>query len=99
MRHRMRITWLALATIICAVPPASAQLTLDVKDYVEVPVTGLVEGKGSNDALLARVNALREEAAGAKRFFITDLNGPLYIFDKATKTFSVYLDFNGNPGR
>ena len=95
----MRMTCFALAAIVSGVSPASAQLTLEVKDYVEVPVTGLVDGTGSNDALLARVNVLREEAVGAKRFFITDLNGPLYVVDKATKKFSVYLDFNGNPGK
>src|SRR5439155_15930705 len=66
---------------------------------VDAPMTGLVDGKGSNELLLARVNTLREEVGGAKRLFISDLNGPLYIFDKATKRFSVYLDFNGNEGK
>jgi hypothetical protein len=41
-------------------------------------------GKGSHDLLLSRVNALREEAGGSRRFFISDLNGPLYIVDKET---------------
>ena len=59
-------------------------------------MTGLVDGKGSNELLLSRVNTIREEAGGANRFFISDLNGPLYIFDKATKKFTVYLDFNGS---
>jgi len=99
MKHHIRITLLAFAASVCCVPPASAQLTLEVKDYVEVPMTGLVDGKGSNELLLARVNTLREEVGGAKRFFIGDLNGPLYVFDKATKKFSVYLDFNGNLGK
>src|SRR5438128_2180386 len=99
MRQQIRIALLALAASVCGTPPASAQLTLEVKDYVEVPMTGLVDGKGSNELLLARVNALREEIGGGKRFFVSDLNGPLYVFDKATKKFSVYLDFNGNPGK
>src|SRR5438094_10510867 len=70
-----------------------------MQDYVEAPMTGLVDGKGSNDLLLARVNTLREEVGGAKRFFVSDLNGPLYVFDKATKKFSGYLDFDGNAGK
>jgi hypothetical protein len=69
--------------------------TLTIEDYVVMPMTGLVDGKGSNELLLARVNTLREEAGGANRLFISDLNGPLYILDKATKQFTVYLDFNG----
>ena len=82
-----------------AVHTAGAQATLEIEDYVVTPMTGLVDGKGSNELLLSRVNTLREEAGGAKRFFISDLNGPLYIFDKDTKKFSVYLDFNGNEGK
>src|SRR5262249_27396301 len=73
--------------------------TIDIQDFLEMPMTGLVDGNGSNDRLLSRVNTLREEVGGATRFFVSDLNGPLYIVDKATKTFSVYLDFNGNDGK
>jgi hypothetical protein len=61
--------------------------------------TGLVDGKGSNELLLSRVNTLREEVGGAKRVFISDLNGPLYILDKESKKFLVYLNFNGNEGK
>jgi hypothetical protein len=64
-----------------------------------MPMTGLGDGKGSNDVLLARVNTLREEAGGARRQFISDLNGPLYILDKQTKAFTTYLNFNGRGGR
>ena len=78
---------------------ASAQITLEIKDYVAMPMTGLVDGKSSNDALLARVNGLREEPGGANRFFVIDLNGPLYILDKDTKKLTTYLDFNGREGR
>ena len=49
-------------------------------------------------AQLARVNFLRDEPGG-RRFFVNDLNGPLYILDKQTKTFTTYLDFNGAGGR
>ncbi len=45
-------------------------------------------------AQLARVNYLRDEPGG-RRFFVNDLNGPLYILDKQTKAFTTYLDFNG----
>jgi hypothetical protein len=78
---------------------ASAQVALEIKDFVVTPITGSVSGKGSNDVLLSRVNTLREEAGGARRLFISDLNGPLYIFDKATRKFVVYLDFNGTEGK
>jgi len=81
-----------------AAATANAQLTIEIKDYVTMPMTGLVDGKGSNDALLARVNTLREEPGGANRFFITDLNGPVYILDKDNKKFTTYLDFNGHDG-
>src|SRR5262245_31179725 len=77
----------------------SAEITLEIRDYVTMPMTGLVDGKGSNDVLLARVNTLREEPGGANRFFVTDLNGPVYILNKQTKQFSTYLDFNGSNGR
>ncbi|MBI3262011.1 MAG: PQQ-dependent sugar dehydrogenase [Acidobacteria bacterium] len=99
MRNSMRIVCFGLALGGFCVPMASAQATLELEDYLVVPMTGLVDGKGSNEVLLARVNTLREEVGGARRFFISDLNGPLYIVDKETKSFSVYLDFNGNEGK
>jgi imidazolonepropionase-like amidohydrolase len=79
--------------------PKSDEPTLFIEDYVETPITGLVDGKGSNELLLSRVNTLREEVGGASRLFISDLNGPLYILQKDTKRFSLYLDFNGADGR
>jgi hypothetical protein len=78
---------------------ASAQITLEIQDYVVMPMTGLVDGKGSNDVLLARVNVLREEPGGANRLFVADLNGPLYILDKDSKKLTPYLDFNGQGDR
>ncbi|MDO8677906.1 MAG: hypothetical protein Q7R30_04985 [Acidobacteriota bacterium] len=88
-----------MAMTLFATTPVLAQPTLIIEDYVATPITGRVDGKGSNELLLSRVNTLREETGGARRFFISDLNGPLYVFDKATKEFSVYLDFNGNEGK
>ena len=89
----------ALVAFPGIVPCASAQVTLDIRDYVEAPMTGLPDGKGTNDLLLARINTMREETGGAKRLFISDLNGPLYIIDTATKKVSEYLDFNGSEGK
>src|SRR5678816_1315968 len=73
-------------------------LTLEIRDYVQLPITGKADSRGNNEAMLARVNGLHEEPGGANRFFVHDLNGPLYIVDKDTKKFTTYLDFNGRTG-
>ena len=98
MRTPLGLLSIAFA-VWCMLTSAQSAPTLDIEDFVEMPITGVVDGKGNNELLLSRVNTLREEAPGSRRFFISDLNGPLYIFDKATKKFSVYLDFNGQEGR
>src|SRR4051812_23325546 len=90
----------AHATITAA--PAAAAVaaprpTLEVIDYVQMPITGDPKGENTRGEL-ARVNFLRDEPGG-RRFFVNDLNGPLYILDKQTKQFSTYLDFNGLAGR
>jgi hypothetical protein len=95
--------WLRIATLAVALPAfraagGSPQVTLAIKDFVAMPMTGLVDGKGQTDGMLARVNSLREEPGGAHRLFVNDLNGPLYILDKASRTFATYLDFNGRDG-
>src|SRR5215475_14917127 len=99
MCNERRIAFAVLALTLSWSVSAFAQAALEIKDYLTLPMTGLVDGKGSNDLLLSRVNTLREEAGGSRRFFISDLNGPLYIVDKETKKFTVYLDFNGNSGK
>jgi hypothetical protein len=71
--HLLRIACLVAVLYSVVLPRANAQLTIEIKDYVTMPITGLVDGKGSNDGLLARVNTLREEPGGANRLFITDL--------------------------
>src|SRR5690242_10243999 len=77
----------------------SRDLTIEIKDYATLPVTGAVDGPGNSAGLLARINFLREEPGGGrKRLFVNDLNGPLYIVDAETKKSSVYLDFNGLAG-
>ena len=64
-----------------------------------MPITGTLDGTGQTDGMLARVNSVREEPGGARRLFINDMNGPLYIVDKETKKFTTYLDFNGKDGK
>jgi hypothetical protein len=75
------------------------QLALEIKDYVAMPITGKLDGTGQTDGMLARINSLREEPGGGSRFFVNDLNGPVYILDKTTKKLTTYLDFNGRDGR
>jgi hypothetical protein len=82
----------ALAVGFCAVS-ASAQ-TLEIRDYLTMPMTGSVTATGNNGQL-ARINSMQEEPGGTQRLFVNDLNGPLYIFDKNTKTPTVYLNLNG----
>ena len=72
---------------------AVPKLTLELTDYAALPITGRLDGTGQTDGLLARVNAFREEPGGTGRIFVVDLNGPIYILDKATRAFTRYLDF------
>jgi len=99
-----RTSSLRLACLAAVLPAlfaaaSGSPLTLEIRDLLELPITGKLEGKGQTDGMLARVNALREEPGGASRLFVHDLNGPLYILDKRSKKLSVYLDFNGREGR
>ena len=57
--------------------------TLELADYVQMPITGDLDGENTRGQL-ARVNFLRDEPGG-RRFFVNDLNGPLYILDKQTQ--------------
>jgi mono/diheme cytochrome c family protein len=94
----MGIVWLMaliLAAALAAQPPS--RLTLELADYALMPITGELTGQNTRGQL-ARVNFLRDEPGG-RRFFVNDINGPLYIVDKQTKTFTTYLDFNGAGGR
>lgn len=88
--------------IILSVPllPLQAQdLTIHIKDFVQMPMTGDPASKGSNSSSLARESYLREEPGGnTDRLFITDLNGPLYILNKRRKQITTYLNFNGANG-
>ena len=80
-----------------AVQPPTKRLALELEDYAALPITADNTDQNTR-AQLARVNYLRDEPGG-RRFFVNDLNGPLYILDKQTKTFTKYLDFNGLAGR
>jgi mono/diheme cytochrome c family protein len=87
----------AVALAPAAVVEATSRPTLLLADYVQMPITADKDGDNTR-AELARVNFLRDEPGG-RRFFVNDLNGPLYILDKQTKQFTTYLDFNGLAGR
>ncbi len=92
------IVWAATLAVVQALATEPARgLRLQLQDYAKLPITGELDGQNTR-GLLARVNFLRDEPGG-RRFFVNDLNGPLYILDKQTKKFAVYLDFNGAGGR
>ena len=91
------LTSLGIFLALLAVRLNPPRLALQLEDYAALPITA----DNTNDntrAQLARVNNLRDEPGG-RRFFVNDLNGPLYILDKQKKTFTTYLDFNGAGGR
>ena len=96
----MRSAGYVLAAIgLSVVLQAQQPLTLELKDFATMPVTGLPTGKTTNEWLLARVNVIREEPGGADRLFVVDMNGPIYILDKKTRQFTKYLDFDGRDAR
>ncbi len=79
--------------------PAAPELTIEIKDYATMPITGKVDGKSNSAGLLAKVNILRQEPGVSKaRFFVNDVNGQLYILDRNTRKLTTYLDFNGLEG-
>jgi mono/diheme cytochrome c family protein len=86
-----------VAAAPAAAPVDRPRQTLALVDYVQMPITGEVGGENTR-GLLARVNFMRDEPGGG-RFFVNDLNGPLYILDQQTRQFTTYLDFNGAGGR
>ena len=101
MRAMLRVPAYFIVTVFVAwsaAAPAANDVTLELRDSVTFPITGVLDGKGQTDGMLARINMLREEPGGASRLFVNDLNGPLYIIDKSSKKVSTYLDFNGREG-
>ncbi|MGE5175876.1 MAG: PQQ-dependent sugar dehydrogenase [Hyphomicrobiales bacterium] len=70
---------------------APGQLSVQLADWATVPKSG-----PSTTSQVARINFLRAEpvpSLAATRLFANDLNGTLYIVDRATKSFTPYLDF------
>ncbi len=86
------------ATPATAPGPQSVERTLEVADYAELPVTGDKSSTNLINGQLARGSILRDEPGG-RRFFVADLNGPLYILNKQTKQFTPYLNFDGTGDR
>ena len=84
---------LALTVARLLAVQSAPRLALELEDYAALPITADNTDQNTR-AQLARVNYLRDEPGG-RRFFVNDLNGPLYILDKQTKAFTKYLDFNG----
>ncbi len=87
-------------TLVVAATAAAVEAPrprLQLAEYARAPITGQ-PGATLTRGLLARLNFMRDEPGGA-RFFVNDLNGPLYILDKETRAFTTYLDFNGRDGR
>ena len=94
----MNRTWNCVLLATLAATSACAQhLTLELKDFLAMPMTGAVDGSGEA-AYLARVNMMVEEPGGTGRVFIVDMNGPLSIFDRKTNRLTEYLDLNGREG-
>ena len=77
----------------------AAPLTVTIRDVAAAPLTGSYTGGTGNPGSLARLNFMRPEPGTSGRLWVNDLNGPLYIFDPATKQFTKYLDFNGRDDR
>src|SRR5580693_1284264 len=96
-KARVACPTLVLAAVCRA--GAAPEITLEIRDYATMPMTGTVAGPGQIQGLLARVNFMREEPGGKKRLFVNDLNGPLYILDRETGKFTTYLNFKGSDGQ
>src|SRR5688572_9973817 len=96
---------IALLLSICALwsvrtaaqtPQTFPGLTIEIEDLIAMPITGkLVGAETPNESALSRVNGIREETGGSHRWFLPVVSGPVYIYDKKTKSLTTYLDFNG----
>ena len=100
MRRSIPVIVLAASMAVSAAPGEIAEpLTLELRDFAALPITGKLDGTGQVDGMLARINSIREEPGGTGRLFVTDMNGPIYILDKKTKARTTYLEFNGRDER
>ncbi len=70
---------------------------IELADDATLPMTGQW-GASGNLSVIARVNFMRQEPVPDGRFFVNDLNGPLYVLDRATKAPTLYLNLNGRDG-
>jgi hypothetical protein len=96
----MILRLLTVFAFVLAAFSAEPRLTLQLRDVYTAPMTGSTAGRTQDTANLARINFLREEPGPSRdRFFVNDQNGPLYILDRKTGRFTVYLDFNGRGER
>ena len=78
-------------------PQTFPGLTLEIEDFITMPVLGKLEGATTpNESAIARVNGIREETGGSHRLFLPVVSGPILIYDKRTRAFTTYLDFNGH---
>ncbi len=85
----------AAPTAPAAVTQTNTEHTLELADYVELPITANMSAPADRvTGVLARGSILLDEPGG-KRSFINDLNGPLYILNKQTKQLTPYLNFDG----
>ena len=78
-------------------PQTFPGVTIELEDFITMPVLGKLEGAGTpNESAIARVNGIREESGGSHRLFLPVVSGPILIYDKKTRAFATYLDFNGH---
>jgi hypothetical protein len=97
MNQRARIACFASAVMAFSVGTASAQLTLQIKDYLTMPMTGLVDGKVGN-SVAVQSQFHQRGASGSDRLFIRTRTGRC-ISSTRTKKLTTHLDFNGRePG-
>lgn len=85
-----------VSTAAQSTPQTFPGLTIELEDSITMPVLGKLEGATTpNESAIARVNGIREETGGSHRFFLPVVSGPILIYEKKSKAFTTYLDFNG----
>ena len=87
----------SVVTAAQSTPQTFPGLTIELEDTITMPVLGKLEGATTpNESAIARVNGIREETGGSRRLFLPVVSGPILIYEKKTKAFTTYLDFNGH---
>jgi hypothetical protein len=98
---------LAIASVSFAQYPPGPQIRKDgtallIEDYASLPLSNPTRGSQHWQEIdytkeLGRVNSVRSEPANAplsaSRFFVIDQSRTLYILDKATKKFTMYINY------